>query len=108
MVGLVTIEDILEEIVGEIEDEFYEEKNDEIIKINDKEFIVSSVLEREKFEEFFEIDLNCPEAESLGGFMLKKIGHLPKVGEIINLPKLDLVVTSADQRKIKKITVRVS
>ena len=40
--------------------------------------------------------------------MLKKIGHLPKVGEIINLPKLDLVVTSADQRKIKKITVRVS
>ena len=108
MVGLVTIEDILEEIVGEIEDEFYEEKNDEIIKINDKEFIVSSVLEREKFEEFFKIDLNCPEAESLGGFMLKKIGHLPKVGEIINLPKLDLVVTSADQRKIKKITVRVS
>ena len=47
MVGLVTIEDILEEIVGEIEDEFYEEKNDEIIKINDNEYIVSSVLERE-------------------------------------------------------------
>ena len=55
MVGLVTIEDILEEIVGEIEDEFYEEKNDEIIKINDNEYIVSSVLEREKFEEFFEV-----------------------------------------------------
>ena len=108
MVGLVTIEDILEEIVGEIEDEFYEEKNDEIIKINDNEYIVSSVLEREKFEEFFEVNLNCPEAESLGGFMLKEIGHMPKVGEAIVFKKLELVVTSADQRKIKKITVRVN
>ena len=50
--GLITIEDILEEIVGEIEDEFYEEKNNEIIKINDQEFIVSSTIEKEKFEEF--------------------------------------------------------
>ena len=108
MEGLVTIEDILEEIVGEIEDEFYEEKNDEIIKINDNEYIVSSVLEREKFEEFFEVNLNCPEAESLGGFMLKEIGHMPKVGEAIEFEKLELVVTSADQRKIKKITVRVN
>ncbi len=108
MVGLVTIEDILEEIVGEIEDEFYEEKNDEIIKINDSEYIVSSVLDRDKFEEFFEVNLNCPEADSIGGFMLKEIGHMPKVGETINFEKLELVVTSADQRKIKKITVRVN
>ena len=64
--GLITIEDILEEIVGEIEDEFYEEKNNEIIKINEQEFIVSSTIEKEKFEEFFSKKLNCPEVESLG------------------------------------------
>ena len=104
--GLITIEDILEEIVGEIEDEFYEEKNNEIIKINDKEFIVSSTIEKEKFEEFFSIHLNCPEVETLGGFMLKEIGHLPKVGEKIQVDYLEMIVTSADQRKIKKITVR--
>ena len=104
--GLITIEDILEEIVGEIEDEFYEEKNDEVIKINDSEYIVSSVIEKEKFEEFFEIGLNCPEVESLGGFILKEFGHLPKVGESIQVENLELIVTSADQRKIKKITVR--
>ena len=104
--GLITIEDILEEIVGEIEDEFYEEKNDEVIKINDSEYIVSSVIEKEKFEEFFEISLNCPEVESLGGFILKEFGHLPKVGESIQIENLELIVTSADQRKIKKITVR--
>ncbi len=106
LAGLITIEDILEEIVGEIEDEFYEEKNDEVIKINDKEYIVSSIIEKEKFEEFFNIELNCPEAESLGGFVLKEFGHLPKVGESIKVSNLELIVTSADQRKIKKITVR--
>ena len=106
LAGLITIEDILEEIVGEIEDEFYEEKNDEVIKINEKEYIVSSIIEKEKFEEFFNIELNCPEAESLGGFVLKEFGHLPKVGESIKVFNLELIVTSADQRKIKKITVR--
>ena len=104
--GLITIEDILEEIVGEIEDEFYEEKNNEIIKINEEEFIVSSTIEKEKFEEFFDHQLNCPEVESLGGFVLKEVGHLPKVGEKVSTGKLELTVTSADQRKIKKITVR--
>ena len=104
--GLITIEDILEEIVGEIEDEFYEEKNNEIIKINEKEFIVSSTIEKEKFENFFSCQLNCPEVETLGGFVLKEFGHLPKVGEKINTEKLEMIVTSADQRKIKKITVR--
>ena len=106
LAGLITIEDILEEIVGEIEDEFYEEKNDEVIKINEKEYIVSSIIEKEKFEDFFDIKLNCPEAESLGGFVLKEFGHLPKVGESIKVSNLELIVTSADQRKIKKITVR--
>jgi len=106
LAGLITIEDILEEIVGEIEDEFYEEKNDEVIKINEREYIVSSIIEKEKFEEFFNIELNCPEAESLGGFVLKEFGHLPKVGESIKFSNLELTVTSADQRKIKKITVR--
>ena len=104
--GLITIEDILEELVGEIEDEFYEEKNNEIIKINDKEFIVSSTIEKEKFEEFFSFQLNCPDVETLGGFVLKEIGHLPKVGEKIQVDSLEMIVTSADQRKIKKITVR--
>lgn len=104
--GLITIEDILEEIVGEIEDEFYEEKNNEIIKINDKEFIVSSTIEKEKFEEFFSFQLDCPDVETLGGFVLKEIGHLPKVGEKIQVDSLEMIVTSADQRKIKKITVR--
>ena len=108
LVGLITIEDILEEIVGEIEDEFYEEKNDEVIKINENEFIVSATIEKEKFEEFFSVVLDCPEAESLGGFMLKEIGFMPKIGECLTLERLELVVTSADQRKIKKITVRVN
>ena len=62
--------------------------------------------EIEKFEEFFEINLNSEEVESIGGFALKKFGHLPKVGESFEDYDLRFTVTSADQRKIKKITVR--
>ena len=64
------------------------------------------IFSKEKFEEFFSIHLDCPEVETLGGFMLKEIGHLPKVGEKIQVDYLEMIVTSADQRKIKKITVR--
>lgn len=76
------------------------------IKINEKEYIVSSIIEKEKFEDFFDVELDCPDAESLGGFALKEFGHLPKVGESIKVSNLELIITSADQRKIKKLTVR--
>ena len=68
-------------------------------KINDKEFIVSSTIEKEKFEEFFSHELNCPDVESLGGFVLKEFGHLPKVGEKIEVGNLEMTITSADQTK---------
>jgi Mg2+/Co2+ transporter CorC len=103
---LITIEDILEEIVGEIEDEFYEESESKIITINENEYIVSSFIEKEKFEDFFQTNLDCPEVETLGGYILKEVGHLPKVGESLRHENLELIITSADQRKIKKITVR--
>ena len=84
----------------------FEELSKDSFKINEQEFIVSSTIEKEKFEEFFSKKLNCPEVESLGGFVLKEFGHLPKVGEKILVDNLEMTVTSADQRKIKKITVR--
>ena len=106
LLGLITLEDIIEEIVGEIEDEFYEESESKIITINENEYIVSSFIEKEKFEDFFQTNLDCPEVETLGGYVLKEVGHLPKVGESLRHENLELIITSADQRKIKKITVR--
>jgi Hemolysins and related proteins containing CBS domains len=50
--------------------------------------------------------LDCPEAESGGGFLFKEFGHLPKVGESIKVCNVELIVIFVDQRKIKKITVR--
>ena len=66
---------------------------------------IPSISPLPKFEEFFEINLNSEEVESIGGFALKKFGHLPKVGESFEDYDLRFTVTSADQRKIKKITV---
>ena len=76
------------------------------IDVLSEEELLTCNLDIEKFEEFFEINLNSEEVESIGGFALKKFGHLPKVGESFEDYDLRFTVTSADQRKIKKITVR--
>jgi len=104
--GLVTIEDILEELVGEIEDEHDIEDLD-LIQVSEKEFIADAKIEIDEFEEKFEINLNESSVETLGGYMTKKLGILPKVGDKIIVESIELVVTAADKRRIKKIGISI-
>ena len=104
--GLVTIEDILEELVGEIEDE-HDIDDLDLIQVSDKEFIADAKIEIDEFEEKFEINLNESSVETLGGFMTKKLGILPKVGDKIIVESIELVVTAADKRRIKKIGISI-
>ena len=99
--GLVTIEDILEELVGEIEDE-HDIDDLDLIQVSEKEFIADAKIEIDEFEEKFEINLNESSVETLGGYMTKKLGILPKVGDKIIVESIELVVTAADKRRIKK------
>ena len=100
--GLVTIEDILEELVGEIEDE-HDIDDLDLIQVSEKEFIADAKIEIDEFEEKFEINLNESSVETLGGYMTKKLGILPKVGDKIIVESIELVVTAADKRRIKKL-----
>ena len=104
--GLVTIEDILEELVGEIEDE-HDIDDLDLIQVSEKEFIADAKIEIDEFEEKFEINLNESSVETLGGYMTKKLGILPKVGDKIIVEKIELVVTAADKRRIKKIGISI-
>ena len=104
--GLVTIEDILEELVGEIEDE-HDIDDLDLIQVSDKEFIADAKIEIDEFEEKFEIDLNEGSVETLGGYMTKKLGILPKVGDKVVIDSIELVVTAADKRRIKKIGISI-
>ena len=104
--GLVTIEDILEELVGEIEDE-HDIDDLDLIQVSEKEFIADAKIEIDEFEEKFEINLDKSSVETLGGYMTKKLGILPKVGDKIIVESIELVVTAADKRRIKKIGISI-
>jgi len=104
--GLVTIEDILEELVGEIEDE-HDIDDLDLIQVSEKEFIADAKIEIDEFEEKFEINLNESSVETLGGYMTKKLGILPKVGDKVIVESIELVVTAADKRRIKKIGISI-
>ena len=104
--GLVTIEDILEELVGEIEDEHDIDDND-LVQVSETEYIADARIEIDEFERKFGLDLNESGVETLGGLITKKLDALPKVGNIVNIGEIELVVTAADKRKIKKIGINL-
>lgn len=104
--GLVTIEDILEELVGEIEDE-HDIEDEDLIQVSEFEYIADATLELSIFEEKFNKDFNNIDAETLAGLFINKLGYLPKVGDKIEIDNMILAITAADKRKIKKIGITI-
>ena len=104
--GLITIEDILEELVGEIEDE-HDIDVQEIIEINSNRYSVDAKIELEEFIGFFELTLDplSIDAETLGGLFISKFGVLPQVGNKITIEHLSIKVSDTDNRRIKKFIV---
>jgi magnesium and cobalt transporter len=107
--GLVTIEDILEELVGEIEDE-HDIDEEEIIKISQNIYTADAKVEIEDFTEFFNLNIDPLEidAETLGGFIISELGVLPKKGDVVEIENLSIKVTHADDRKIDKVQITKS
>ena len=107
--GLVTIEDILEELVGEIEDE-HDIEEDEIIKLSEGRYTADAKIELEVFIDYFKMNIDpiSIDAETLGGFIISSLGVLPKIGDEISLDNITIIVSDADDRKINKVSVKVS
>ena len=105
--GLVTIEDILEQIVGDIEDEFDEEEIEPIRQLSRHTYAVSALTDIEKFNETFATEFTDEEVDTIGGLVMQAFGHLAKRGEQIQLEGIDFKVTSADSRRLIQLRVTV-
>jgi CBS domain containing-hemolysin-like protein len=104
--GLVTIEDIIEEIIGEIRDEY---DNDETLMVatDEGDLVVDARLEIEKLVEHFNLEVPKGNFESVGGFIISLLGRVPQPQETITHAPLEMTIESADARKIRKVRVRV-
>ena len=104
--GLVTIEDVLEQIVGEIEDEHDFDEDDYLIKeIGNNEFTVKALTPIEDFNVFFDKQFSDDEFDTIGGLVTRQFGHLPDRGETAELNGLRFTVLSADGRTIRLLRV---
>lgn len=106
--GLVTIEDILEQIVGDIEDEFDEEEVEPIRQLSRHTYAVLALTDIEKFNEAFGTQFADEEVDTVGGLVMQAFGHLPEQGEHIELEGIQFKVTSADSRRLVRLRVTVS
>lgn len=107
--GLVTIEDILEQIVGDIEDEFDEEETiANIRQLSRHAYAVRALTDIDDFNQQFNTHFADEEVDTIGGVIMQSFGYLPKRGEEIELENIHFKVTSADSRRLIQLRVTVS
>ncbi len=105
--GFVTIEDLIEQIVGDIEDEFDIDEDTYIKKHSEDQYIVKAHMPIEEFNEYFSTQFGIDEFDTIGGMVLKKLAHMPKKGEKISIDKYEFKVISADTRRIKLLRLTI-
>ena len=102
--GLITIEDLVEVIVGDIEDE-YDEEEDEIEVISSNEFLVEGSTKISDVNEVLDINLESEEFDSIGGYIIGYIKHIPEENELIEVDGVKFNIESVDKNRIKKIRI---
>src|SRR5947207_13637265 len=101
-VGLVTLEDVLEELVGDIQDEFDFEK-EEFRKISANEFSVDGALGLYELNELAKLELESADVSTVGGYVTHLLGHLPRQGEQVNIDNYVVTVSQSDGRRVNQL-----
>lgn len=105
-VGIVTIEDILEEVVGEIYDE-YDKEEHFFVKTGYNKYLVNARMEIDELNDHLKLQLPKDDYETVGGFLLKHMERIPRVNESFQFANLKFIVTEADKRSIKKVSITI-
>ncbi len=103
--GLVTLEDLLEEIVGEIRDEYDEEETDDIQKISDSEYVADGNTRLDDINELFDLSIEPDKYDSIAGHIIHELGHIPVAGEQIRIRGITFRVERVDRNRIESIRI---
>jgi magnesium and cobalt transporter len=106
--GLITIEDVLEQIVGEIEDEHDFEEEAFILQRNDTEFNIKALTEIDDFNERFSTDYSDDDVDTVGGMVVKSFGHVPEHGETTQIDGFLFEVLRADKRRVHLLRMTIT
>jgi len=103
--GLVTIEDVLEEIVGEIDDEHDKKTESRILAQSHEKYIVEALTTLEEFNNYFLVNFEDDDIDTIGGYLINQFERLPQKGETIKIKNLSFKILSVDSRKISRIQI---
>jgi len=106
-IGIVTIEDILEEVVGEIYDE-YDKEEHFFVRIGKNKYLVNARMEIDELNDHLKLQLPKDDYETVAGFLLKHMERIPRIGERFEFGNLKFTITQADKRSIKEVSITVS
>lgn len=101
--GMITFEDIIEKIVGQISDEYDTEEDEDIINIGPEKYLIDASVNIDEINQKFDTELECQEFDSLGGFIIEHLDRFPKLNEVINISGLKFTIAKKEKNRIEKI-----
>ena len=103
--GVLTMEDLLEEIVGEIEDEFSRTRESELVHLSDGGILVDAGVPTEDIEELFSTTIDSEDVDTVGGYVYQVLGRIPSVGDVVDTDHLRIEVVSILGRRLRKLRI---
>ncbi|WP_293725599.1 HlyC/CorC family transporter [Thiolapillus sp.] len=105
--GLVTIEDVLEQIVGEIEDEHDFDEEEYIFRRSDTEYTIKALTPIEDFNDYFSVDFDDEEFDTIGGLVVHQLEHMPQKGETVEMGPFRFEILRADNRRVYLLKLKI-
>lgn len=106
--GLVTLEDVIESVMGDIHDEYDDDEDSSIVKVSENEYMVMGYTKIEEFNEYFGCTIESEDCDSIGGFLTSLLGRLPEKNEKLNVDTVEIVVADMEDTHVEKLKVVLS